>query len=64
MCAGNKSIAKATVGSWITLAEWKWNDKKKRNVPVCVKTGYVDGERIKADTWYLLKDGEFVEVDK
>jgi hypothetical protein len=64
MCAGNKSIAKATVGSWITLAEWKWNDKKKRNVPVCVKTGYVDGERIKADTWYLLKDCEFVEVDK
>lgn len=64
MCAGNKSRAKAKVGSWITLAEWKWNDKKKRNVPVCVKTGYVDGERIKADTWYLLKDGEFVEVDK
>lgn len=52
MCAGKKSIAKATVGSWITLAEWKWNDKKKRNVPVCVKTEYVDGERIKADTWY------------
>ena len=61
MCAGNKSIAKATVGSWITLAEWKWNDKKKRNVPVCVKTEYVDGERIKADTWYQLKYGEFVE---
>ena len=64
MCAGNKSIAKATVGSWITLAEWKWNDKKKRNVPVCVKTEYVDGERIKADTWYQLKYGEFVEVDE
>ena len=64
MCAGKKSIAKATVGSWITLAEWKWNDKKKRNVPVCVKTEYVDGERIKADTWYQLKDGEFVEVDE
>ena len=65
MCAGNKSIAKATVGSWITLVEWKWNDKKKRNVPVCVvKTEYVDGERIKADTWYQLKDGEFVEVDE
>ena len=30
MCAGNKSIAKATVGSWITLAEWKWN--ARRNV--------------------------------
>ena len=64
MCAGNKSIAKATVGSWITLAEWKWNDKKKRDVPVCVKTEYVDGENIKADTWYQLRNGKFVEVNK
>ena len=64
MCAGNSSIAKAKVGSWITLAEWKWSDKKKRNVPACVKTEYVDGEHIKADTWYQLKDGEFVEVDE
>ena len=63
MCAGNKSKAKAKVGSWITLAEWKWNDKKNRNVPVCVKTEYVDGENIKADTWYQLKNGKFVEVD-
>ena len=62
MCAGEKSRAKATVGSWITLAEWKWNDKKERNVPVRVKTEYVDGERIKADTWYQLINGKFVEV--
>ena len=62
MCAGNKSKAKAKVGSWITLAEWKWSDKKKRDVPVCVKTEYVDGENIKADTWYQLKNGKFVEV--
>lgn len=64
MCAGNSSIAKAKVGSWITLAEWKWSDKKKRNVPVCVKTEYVDGENIKADTWYQLKNGKFVEVNE
>ena len=62
MCAGNKSKAKAKVGSWITLAEWVWNDDKERSVPKCVKTEYVDGERIKADTWYQLKNGEFVEV--
>nr|DAQ12293.1 MAG TPA: hypothetical protein [Caudoviricetes sp.] len=62
MCAGNNSIAKAKVGSWITLAEWKWSEEKKRNVPVCVKTEYVDGENIKADTWYQLKNGKFVEV--
>ena len=62
MCAGNSSIAKAKIGSWITLAEWKWSDEKNRNVPVCVKTEYVDGENIKADTWYQLKNGKFVEV--
>ena len=62
MCAGNSSVAKAKVGSWITLAEWKCSDKKKRNVPVCVKTEYVDGENIKADTWYQLINGKFVEV--
>ena len=64
MCAGDSSIAKAKVGSWITLAEWKWSDKKKRDVPVCVKTEYVDGENIKADTWYQLKNGKFVEVNE
>lgn len=64
MCAGNSSIAKAKVGSWITLAEWKWSDEKKRDVPVCVKTEYVDGENIKADTWYQLKNRKFVEVTK
>ena len=62
MCAGNISKAKAKIGSWITLAEWEWSDKKKRDVPVCVKTEYVDGENIKADTWYQLKNGKFVEV--
>ena len=62
MCAGNSSRAKAKVGSWITLAEWKWSDEKKRDVPVCVKTEYVDGVNIKADTWYQLKNGKFVEV--
>ena len=64
MCAGSKSKAKAKVGSWITLAEWKWSDEKKRNVPVCVKTEYVDGENIKTDTWYQLRNGKFIEVDE
>ena len=62
MCAGNSSIAKAKVGSWITLAEWKWSDEKKRDVPVCVKTEYVDGENIKADTWYQLKKESLLKL--
>ena len=62
MCAGDKSKAKAKIGSWITLAEWVYNDEKERYVPVCVKTEYVDGENIKADTYYQLIDGVFTEV--
>ena len=61
-CAGNNSMAKAKKGSWITLSEWKYPIEKKRNIPVCVKTEYVDGERIKEDTWYRLVGGEFQEV--
>lgn len=62
MCAGRNSKAKAKIGSWITLAEWKWSNEKNRYVPVCVNTEYVDGENIKADTWYKLESGKFVEV--
>ena len=60
-CAGNNSMAKAKKGSWITLSEWQYSKEKKRNIPVCVKTEYVDGERIKEDTWYRLVGGEFQE---
>ena len=63
MCAGNNSMAKARKGSWITLAEWKYSEEKKRYVPKCVKAEYVDGERIKEDTTYKLIDGEFKEVE-
>ena len=60
-CAGNASAVKANIGSWITLSEWKYSEEKRRLVPVCVKTEFVDGERIKEDTWYKLINGEFVE---
>ena len=61
MCAGNGSKVKAKKGSWITLAEWQTvGDEWK---PVCVKTEQVDGERIKEDTFYKLKGGEFVECE-
>lgn len=59
--AGHNSIAKAKIGSWITLTEWEYNDGVR--VPICVKTEQVDGERVKADTFYKLIDGEFKEVD-
>ena len=69
MAAGYNSIARAKIGSWITLAEWvRTDDKDKKGfyiwIPKCVKTEYVDGERIKEDTFYKLVDGEFKEVEE
>lgn len=62
MAAGYNSIARAKKGSWITLAEW--NEKDGHTwTPKCVKTEYVDGERIKEDTFYKLVDGEFTELN-
>ena len=64
MCAGRKSKAKGKKGSWITLAEWVKDEEKGRYVPICVKTERVDGEKIKEDTYYTLKNGEFSEVEE
>ena len=61
-CAGNNSIVKAKIGSWITLSEWKFSDEENAYIPICVKTEYVDGERIKADVFYKLVNGKFEEV--
>ena len=68
MAAGYNSIAKAKIGSWITLAEWIRTDKTDDSdnyiwIPKCVKTECVDGERIKEDIFYKLVDGEFKEVE-
>ena len=57
LSVGKNSIAKAKKGNWITLAEYG------KTGPICVKTEYVDGKRIKEDTWYKLKKGEFIEVN-
>ena len=69
MAAGYQSQAKAKKGSWITLAEWvRTGDKDEKGfciwIPKCVKTEYVDGERIKEDIFYKLVDGEFKEVEE
>ena len=68
MAAGYSSAARAKIGSWITLAEWIRTDEmdNKNNYiwkPKCVKTEYVDGKRIKEDTFYKLVDGEFKEIE-
>ena len=60
-CAGHNSMAKAKIGSWITLSEWEIVDDEYK--PICVKTEYVDGANIKEDTWYKLINGKFIEQD-
>ena len=60
-CAGKNSMVRAKKGSWITLSEWKYSEENDHFIPVCVKTEFVDGARIKEDTWYKLVDGEFKE---
>jgi len=60
-CAGMGGKAKAKKGSWITLAEWKYDEIEKKFIPFCVKTVQVDGKKIKEDTYYKLENGEFVE---
>ena len=52
--------AKGALGCWIVCAEWE-NKNEGWHIK-CVKAAAVDGENIKADTWYMLKDGEFVEA--
>ena len=61
ICSGSGSIVKAKKGSWITLTEYSCDDNGDESMAT-IKTEYVDGKRIKEDTWYKLKNGEFVEV--
>ena len=61
-CVGKRGRIKAPIGTWITLAEYgEWDGN---GYPcICVKSAQIDGENLKADTFYSLKNGEFVEVD-
>ena len=59
---GYKSKAKAGLGSAIVIVErGDWNGETYPLINI--KAAIVDGEKIKADTWYTLKNGEFVECD-
>lgn len=62
MAAGHGSLAKGKIGSWITLAEC--GTVNGEYMPLSVVTKKIDGEEIKEDTFYTLKNGEFVEVQE
>jgi hypothetical protein len=60
VCAniGINGKIKASFGTWITLAEYDDNYKC-----ICVKSAKIDGKKLKADTWYILKDKKFTETE-
>lgn len=61
MSAGNGGQARGKIGSWIVLTEWK--SRGNERIPTVVAKR-IDGIEVKEDTWYTLKNGEFVEVKK
>ena len=61
IATGIQSRAKGGFGSAIVLVErttWNGHAYPLNNI----KAAIVDGEKIKADTWYTLRNGEFVEA--
>ena len=60
---GIASKAKGVLGCWLVLAEWDKDENYNwhRKDVQCFK---VDGETVKPNTWYTLKDGRPVEVDE
>lgn len=62
IATGIQSRVKAGLGSAIVLVErttWNGHAYPLNNI----KAAIVDGKIIKADTWYTLRNGEFVECD-
>ena len=59
---GYESKAKGCIGAHIVCAEWKYDNLNHDWFFVGAKMSIVDGVKIKADTYYTLRDGEFVEV--
>jgi hypothetical protein len=62
IATGVESRAKGSLGCYIVLAEWYQDEAHDWHIKH-VESAKVDGEKIKADTFYTLKNGEFVEVE-
>ena len=54
---GASGHAKGAIGCWIVLAEWDTESEHR----IDVKSFYVDGEKVKANTFYVLRNGELAE---
>lgn len=63
IAVGRNSMAKGEIGCYIVLTEVKWNNETDEHEIIDCKCFKVDGEIIKADTFYKLVDGKPVEVE-
>ncbi len=59
---GIGSKSRGALGCWIVCAEWEEDELDTFHIK-SVQAASVDGEKIKPDTWYTLKDGVFVEAE-
>lgn len=58
---GNKGKAKGTLGSYLVLSEWRWDEFGHELEPY-VKMVKVNGKTIKENTFYTMIDGKVKEV--
>lgn len=63
VAVGKNSMAKGDIGCYIVLTEVEWNNETDGYEIIDCKCFKVDGEIIKADTFYRLVDGKSVEVE-
>ena len=65
---GYKGKAKGVIGSYLVLADWEGNENnfwtQEEWSLKGAKMVRVDGEKVKADTWYTMENGEIVEVEE
>ena len=59
---GKDNKCKGCIGSYLVLSEWgEWDGEKYPFIGAQMVK--VDGEMIKADTWYMLNGGNIIEVE-
>ena len=65
---GYKGKAKGVIGSYLVLADWEGNENnfwtQEEWSLKGAKMVRIDGEKIKADTWYRMENGEIVEAEE
>jgi len=59
---GINNTIKGKIGNWITLAEWEFDKKENKYIPLCVKSAPIDGKELKEDVYYKLENGKFKEA--